>query len=153
MLIKKNSNRVCLKSFVLFEKCSKKSFIYNSEKYLNSIGIAIYIWRERNLSIQGMTVTYVPVTNNDSLNSLIEIFGLDNLVEFYKTIMSNENLRHLPHCQYNIRGKRKSALLNPIDKNSQYSKHTISYDIEDSNQFLLYCMTRRIMKSAGYKAI
>jgi hypothetical protein len=153
MSIKKTSKKdlaVCLNSYVIFEKCSKKNFIYNSERYLNSIGIRIFIWEETIESYTGIKMSYASTNVSKSLKNLIEIYGMDCLYDFYKLITSNDNLRHLPHCQNLLSNLGKGATLPNDGYHSKYYRNSIEDKYGVCRSFLLYCTTKNILKSAGY---
>jgi hypothetical protein len=141
---------VLLSSFVLFEKCSKKDFISNSEKYLNSIGIGIYIWLKSKYVANGEEITHASASTPNNLNKLIEIYGLNVLYKFYKVITSNKKLKELPHLQYNLKNKFKRAYLKFDGHHDLYQGNYIKDEFGQNHSFQIYCMTKNVLKSAGY---
>lgn len=150
--IKKNNKSIFLNRSVLFEKCSKKDYILNSEKYLNNIGIGIYIWIKDELSITGLTNTYASASTKDNLYDLIKIYSSDILCCFYKTIISNENLKQLPQTQFNLQYALSHHSYLPEDKlYYKYVNNKIISNNNDSYGFQIYCMSKNIETIAGYK--
>ncbi len=145
-----NKKAIQLSRFVIIEKCSEKDFVLNSEKYLNSIGITLYIWTESNHSIHNLEMIYTPATELKHLNKQIEVYGLTTLVDLYKTITSNSKLYNLPPFKYQINQMGKSAFLRDDDYNNKYASNLLVDKLGHTFAFKIYCMTNKIIKTAGY---
>lgn len=140
---------VYLSSSVVFEKCDSKNFIKNSEIFLNSIGIGIFIFSEK----KNLSETYSSPCTNRNLNQLIELYGEKILVDFYKTFTTNPKLKKLKQANYD------SSILNPAYIHNEDKHHTkyignIMQDLfGDNKRFAIYCNSEKILKTAGYAKI
>jgi hypothetical protein len=147
----KKEKPVILNCSVLVEKCSKKDFIYNSEHYLNNLGIGIYIFLSSKSSIHGYENTYASVANKKNLSQLLNLYDINTLFDFYKVMTSNKKLKKLQHLQFNLERKRKSAFLKRDSIHNDYSGNRIMDESGETHLFLINCMTKNILNIAGYK--
>lgn len=132
---------------VLIEKCSKKNFIYNSELYLNSLGIAFYIWAKSEHTDAGYSRTFVSVSNYEYFETIIDIYGLNTLFDLYKEIISNEKLSHIPSLSYDTIDFIEVAFL---DSTTEFGRNLIQDKDGENHEFQIYCTTKKIRESAGY---
>jgi len=143
-----------LKRKVLFERCNSVDYIKNSDEFLRSIGIGIYIWSEdsHSLSNYSVTMTYAAPSNKENLEKLINIYGVERLYDFFYTFCSNPRINYMPHNPYDFRKKGKSAILSNNDVHHfVYAPGRIVSKHGEVKTFQIYCQTKQVLKSAGYE--
>ncbi len=140
-----------LKSSVLIEKSSCKNYSISSEKFLNTLGIAVYFFLKSKPSIYGYEKTFGSVIKtrlSNFENQIEEIYGFDIIAKFYKNITSNEKIQKLPYYYFDYNEASKWGVL--MD-DSEYSNNRIMSKNGDYFDFKIYCMTRDIEKHAGFQ--
>ncbi len=147
--------KIILKRSVLSEKCSKKFFVYNNEKFLNSIGIGIYINSDEKIDEQYRTqTTFSSVLTERNFSTLIELYGIDTLYDLYKKIISNKNLQKLNHFEFDL---QKTDLSKSYFENNSNDSMCYSNQIFDKykhiRRFNIYCMTNNIAKKANFQKL
>ena len=141
-----------LTSSVLFEKCSKKQFILNSEKFLNSKGIAIFIFAYETINVGAYTITHYSVNENCSLSFLMDSYGIDEIYNLYYNILLNERLFELKDCIFNLRNAHLKN--NFYENNSKKYKLNNIFDKEGNKRnFHIHCMSKIIGKKANFSLI
>jgi len=141
-----------LKRKVLFERCNVVEYIKNSDEFLKSIGIGLYIWSEEGASSGGYTITYAAPSNKENLDKLINIYGVEKLKNFFQTFCSNPRINYMPHNPYDFRKKGRSAILSKNDTHHcVYAPGRIISKTGEVKTFQIYCQTKQVIKSAGYE--
>lgn len=147
---KKNKKTIPLTRNVLVEKSSAKYFIRNSEIFLNSKGIGIYIFLSVNNTHYQTQRTYASVVNYYNLNQLIKLYNVNVLYKFYKTLTSNDYLENLSDLNFNLAQKSKQAFLTSDFHHTKYLGNKIKDEFGNFIDFKIYCMNSTIIKKAGY---
>lgn len=147
--MKVNKNNFSLKRFVIFEKCDTKNYIINSEKYLNGLGIAIYVLSEK--STTTLRTTYSSPSLSSNLNKLFKLYSFKALADFYKTFTSNPKLKKMKCNPYNLESLGCKALItNENEHHKKYIGNLIQNELSNYEHFLICCNSNIILKMAGY---